>query len=182
MPRHLPLTRSLQRKFLCRSKAMQIRLNVSIVEDWLQQSRLPPKLATVHFAALHQLLQWLQCLSSEVSIDGLIGTVQTLRSLNPSQLARAAKDYRHEVDEPHMDADCFQYLLEMQKQWTNARGQPPAPRDTHAGEASRAVDQAFAHSSSYGTYAPSRTPDASGELLDSRHMVSQPQRSLLYGN
>lgn len=76
---------------------------------------------SVHFAPLNQLLQWLQTLSSEASIDGLIGTVQSLRSLNPLQLRRAVREYRYEVDESRMDDECSQYLMQIQKQWERMR-------------------------------------------------------------
>ncbi|GJN87708.1 hypothetical protein Rhopal_000663-T1 [Rhodotorula paludigena] len=110
-----------QRKYLCRSRAMQIRLNASNLEDWARANRLPTKMVSVHFTPLNQLLQWLQCLSSESSIDGLIGTVQSLRALNPLQLRRAVRDYRYEVDENRMDEDCVQYLVQIQKQWERNR-------------------------------------------------------------
>ncbi|GAA5905453.1 hypothetical protein JCM6882_003165 [Rhodosporidiobolus microsporus] len=112
-----------QRKYLCRSRAMQIRLNASNLEDWARANRLPTKMVSVHFTPLNQLLQWLQCLSSESSIDGLIGTVQSLRALNPLQLRKAVRDYRYEVDERRMDEDCAQYLVQIQKQWERMRMQ-----------------------------------------------------------
>lgn len=100
---------------------MQIRLNASNLEDWARSNRLPTKMVSVHFTPLNQLLQWLQCLSSESSIDGLIGTVQSLRALNPLQLRRAVREYRYEVDESRMDDDCAQYLVQIQKQWERLR-------------------------------------------------------------
>ncbi|GAA5856383.1 hypothetical protein JCM8547_008716 [Rhodosporidiobolus lusitaniae] len=117
-----------QRKYLCRSRAMQIRLNASNLEDWARSNRLPSKMVSVHFTPLNQLLQWLQCLSSESSIDGLIGTVQSLHALNPLQLRRAVREYRYEVDESRMDEDCAQYLVQIQKQWERLRMQRKVER------------------------------------------------------
>ncbi|GAA5971418.1 hypothetical protein JCM11641_008345 [Rhodosporidiobolus odoratus] len=112
-----------QRKYLCRSRAMQIRLNASNLEDWARANRLPTKMVSVHFTPLNQLLQWLQCLSSESSIDGLIGTVQSLHALNPMQLRKAVREYRYEIEESKLDVDCKQYLVQIQKQWERLRMQ-----------------------------------------------------------
>lgn len=175
---------------------MQIRLNASNLEDWARANRLPTKMVSVHFAPLNHLLQWLQCLSSESSIDGLIGTIQSLRSLNPLQLRRAVRDYRYEVDETKMDEDCAQYLVQIQKQWERQRMQktvdglasPPTPgrreemeREVAADEAAsatslqedaaRMIDEVFSDPSEFGSYAPPAPTEALGELLNSRYMV-----------
>ncbi|GAA5957255.1 hypothetical protein JCM3765_000405 [Sporobolomyces pararoseus] len=185
-----------QRKYLCRSRAMQIRLNASNLEDWARANRLPTKMVSVHFAPLNHLLQWLQCLSSESSIDGLIGTIQSLRSLNPLQLRRAVRDYRYEVDETKMDEECAQYLVQIQKQWERQRMQktvdglasPPTPgrreeleREAAADEAAsatslqedaaRMIDEVFSDPSEYGAYSPPGATEALGELLNSRYML-----------
>ncbi|GAA5892160.1 hypothetical protein JCM8208_001457 [Rhodotorula glutinis] len=175
-----------QRKYLCRTRAMQIRLNASTLEEWARSNRLPPKLASTHFAPLNQLLQWLQCLSSETSIDGLIGTVQSLRALNPLQLRKAVREYRYEVDENRMDEDCAQYLVQIQKQWERVRLQKEAAAaaassggaegageeaSTLAGDVVRSIDEAFAEPSAYPSYAPPPTEESTGELLNSRFML-----------
>lgn len=177
---------------------MQIRLNASNLEDWARANRLPTKMVSVHFGPLNHLLQWLQCLSSESSIDGLIGTIQSLRSLNPLQLRRAVRDYRYEVDETKMDEECSQYLVQIQKQWERQRMQktvdglaspPPTPgrradMEREAAEeeaasvtslqedASRMIDEVFCDPNEYGNYSPPRATEALGELLNSRYMVS----------
>lgn len=175
---------------------MQIRLNASNLEDWARANRLPTKMVSVHFAPLSHLLQWLQCLSSESSIDGLIGTIQSLRSLNPLQLRRAVRDYRYEVDETKMDEECSQYLVQIQKQWERQRMQktvdglssPPTQsqreameRDAAADEAAsatslqedaaRMIDEVFSDPSEFGSYSPPGATEALGELLNSRYMV-----------
>lgn len=180
---------------------MQIRLNASTLEEWARANRLPTKLVAVHFAPLNQLLQWLQCLSSEASIDGLIGTVQSLRALNPLQLRKAVRDYRYEVDENRMDEDCAQYLVQIQKQWERNRLQRGAAAAAATGEGAaspegaergeggeaptplvdvvRMIDEAFADPQLYASYAPPPTEESTGELLNSRFMVrlSSPPRS-----
>ncbi|BGP13126.1 hypothetical protein JCM10213v2_001045 [Rhodosporidiobolus nylandii] len=186
-----------QRKYLCRSRAMQIRLNASNLEDWARANRLPTKMVSVHFAPLNQLLQWLQCLSSESSIDGLIGTVQSLHALNPLQLRRAVREYRYEVEESRMDEDCVQYLVQIQKQWERLRTQKQvrglaAGGESQGGELDgaaspgdednasvasaqddvlRMIDEAFADPSSFGSYTPPGGAEALGELLNSRFMM-----------
>ncbi|ORY54000.1 hypothetical protein BCR35DRAFT_284790 [Leucosporidium creatinivorum] len=189
-----------QRKYLCRSKAMQIRLNASNLEDWARSNRMPTKMISVHFAPLNQLLQWLQCLSSEASIDGLIGTIQSLRSLNPLQLRRAVREYRYEVDETRMDEDCSQYLLQIQKQWERMRLQKTVDglggegKSNGGGEVmsrgssgsassetseerrehesvTRMIDEVFADPSAFGSYTPPGGSEALGELLNSRYML-----------
>ncbi|BGP45131.1 hypothetical protein JCM10450v2_000948 [Rhodotorula kratochvilovae] len=173
-----------QRKYLCRSRAMQIRLNASNLEDWARTNRLPTKLVSVHFAPLNQLLQWLQCLSSETSIDGLIGTVQSLRALNPLQLRKAVRDYRYEVDENRMDEDCAQYLVQIQKQWERNRAQRDAVGENGAvvegaedaqasplADVKRVIDEAFADPGRYASYAPPPPVESTGELLNSRYML-----------
>lgn len=80
-------------------------------------NHLPVQMVQAHFRPLNELLQWLQCLSSESSIDGLIDTMQTLRTLNPVQMRKAAKEYRYEVDEAKMSEECTQYLDQLQKDW-----------------------------------------------------------------
>ncbi|SCV72587.1 BQ2448_4124 [Microbotryum intermedium] len=110
-----------QKKHLCRSRAMQVRLNASALEEWARSNHLPRRIVSLHFAPLNHLLQWLQCLSSETSVDGIIGTVQNLHALNPSQLLRAAKDYRYEVDETKIEPECIEYLKQIEKQWERVR-------------------------------------------------------------
>lgn len=187
----------LQKKYLCRSRATQIRLNASSLEEWARQNRLPSKMVSVHFAPVTQMLRWLQCLSSESSIDTLIGTIQTLRSLNPIQLRRAFREYRYEVDEPRMDEDCAQYLAQIQKQWESFRMQKTAEEQRGSGEEVeegmrsisptestmsvqsdivRMIDEVFKDPGSFGAYTPPGGSETLGELLNSRYMV----RSLLF--
>ncbi|BGO88657.1 hypothetical protein NBRC10512_003485 [Rhodotorula toruloides] len=182
-----------QRKYLCRSRAMQIRLNASTLEDWARANRLPTKMVAIHFLPLNQLLQWLQCLSSESSIDGLISTVQSLRALNPLQLRKAVRDYRYEVDERKMDEDCVEYLVQIQKQWERNRAQKEAaavaaqeqasdaahgaaPLEEEAApstpdDVGRMIDDAFRDPDSFGSYTPPGGTETLSELLNSRYML-----------
>ena len=51
----------------------------------------------------------------------LVATVPQLQSLNPLQLRRAVKDYRHEVNEPRMSEECSQYLQQLVRDWDRKR-------------------------------------------------------------
>jgi hypothetical protein len=48
-----------RKKYLCRSKAVQIRMNVTALDDWVRSNGLPIKIATKHLEPVTQLLQWL---------------------------------------------------------------------------------------------------------------------------
>ncbi|KAG9014801.1 hypothetical protein FRB94_008959 [Tulasnella sp. JGI-2019a] len=109
-----------RKKYLCRSRAMQISMNVGLLEEWVVQIGLP-KGVTSHFTGVRQLLTWLQCLSSITDFPHLIDTIQTMKCLNPLQMRRALKDYRYEVGEGHMTEECSQYLAQMQKDWERQR-------------------------------------------------------------
>lgn len=193
----------MQKKYLCRSKAIQIRLNASSLEDWSRLNLLPSRMVSVHFAPLNQLLQWLQCLSSESSIDGLIGTIQSLRSLNPLQLNKAVKEYRYEVDESRMSEECSLYLAQIQKQWERVKAQktleeleiskalaatvaangsaadsvrsnsPTGSMISIQSDVSKMIDDVFSDPEGFGHYSPPGGAEALGELLNSRYMVSK---------
>ncbi|EJU01084.1 DIL-domain-containing protein [Dacryopinax primogenitus] len=108
-------------KYLCRSRALQIRMNISTLEDWTSREGLPRSLVSKHFEPLSQLLQWLQCCSQIDQFSDLIATVQTLRRINPLQMRKAVRDYRYEVGESHMNEECNQYLQQMQRDWERRR-------------------------------------------------------------
>ena len=105
-----------QRKYLARTKAMQIRMNVSVLEDWARSNNRRPEhyengsLATTgentvdaarrHLAPVVQLLQWLQCFSSlSDDLDALDNTLKQITLLSPQQLLRSSNNYRCEVGE-----------------------------------------------------------------------------------
>ncbi|KAL2112337.1 hypothetical protein VUR80DRAFT_7911 [Thermomyces stellatus] len=122
------------RKYLARTKAMQIRMNISILEDWARTNNRQPEHyeggdlkasgeATVDAARRHlepviQLLQWLQCFSSlgADDLEALVGTLQQLKRLTPQQLLHAAKHYRPEVGEKGLPKSALKYLEAIQKE------------------------------------------------------------------
>ncbi|KAK0555746.1 hypothetical protein OC846_000408 [Tilletia horrida] len=108
---------SRNKRYLCRSRAMHIRLNISALEDWARSNALPLSIVNAHITPLRELVSWLQCQSSLRQFDSLIMTMQSLRALNPSQMRKAVKEYRYEVGETRMSEECLQYLEQLQKDW-----------------------------------------------------------------
>lgn len=171
-----------RKKYLCRTKAVQIRMNITALEDWTRQNGLPPNIATKHLEPIMQLLQWLQCSSQINQFDMLIGTVQSFRSLNPLQMRRAVRDYRFEVSESRMADDCIQYLAQLQRDWERRRvhigvkagqsknGVAVPDSEGHVDEG-MPIEALFDGSVSVGEWMPQTAPECLGELLDSRFML-----------
>ncbi|GFZ51039.1 hypothetical protein JCM24511_08797 [Saitozyma sp. JCM 24511] len=176
-----------RKKYLCRSKAVQIRMNVTALDDWVRSNGLPIKIATKHLEPVTQLLQWLQCQSTLTDFDDLIGTMQNMRAINPLQMRRAVREYRFEVDEGRMTEECGQYLVQLQKDWERRRVQMSVKAiqdearrrqgdeeeesaEEQAGEGTR-VDHLFDGTTSLGDFVPRLAPECLGELLDSRVML-----------
>ncbi|CCJ30433.1 unnamed protein product [Pneumocystis jirovecii] len=125
---------------LSRTKAMDIRLNISVIEDWTRvnsyqfengintrSSRLEYKSFSMydclknHMAPLIQLLQWLQCITSLNSIQNIETTIGALDLLTSAQLLYVVKNYRLEVDENKIGKEIVRYLSQQVTKNTNAR-------------------------------------------------------------
>lgn len=135
------------RKYLARTKAMQIRMNISILEDWARTNNRQPEhyeggdikasgeptmeSARRHLEPVIQLLQWLQCFSSlgADDLEALVGTLQQLKRLTPQQLLHAARRYRPEVGEKGLPKSAIKYLEAIQAehalQREKRRSRPP---------------------------------------------------------
>ncbi|KAF9333094.1 hypothetical protein BG006_004030 [Podila minutissima] len=100
------------KKLLSRSKALQTRLNLSILEDWIRLNNLSPKLMD-QFAPLVQLLQLLQVLSLQEDFPTWVETLKKLELLNPTQVKRVVNAYRFEVNEPRLPEEIKQYVLQV---------------------------------------------------------------------
>ncbi|KAG5653579.1 hypothetical protein H0H81_012086 [Sphagnurus paluster] len=109
-----------RKKYLCRSRAVQIGMNLAVVEDWIEQAELPPGVHA-HFLPVRDLLNWLQSLSSISEFPDLVSTIQTMKNINPLQMRRAVRDYKYEVNEARMTEECIQYLTQLQKDWERHR-------------------------------------------------------------
>ncbi|KAI7878498.1 hypothetical protein K492DRAFT_132656 [Lichtheimia hyalospora FSU 10163] len=100
------------KKLLCRSKALQIRMNLSHVEDWITQEHLPSSLASYLEPTTH-LLQLLQCLTQLPDLVSFIHTAKTFDSINALQIKRCVTNYRYEVNEPRLPDEIEKYALQI---------------------------------------------------------------------
>jgi hypothetical protein len=159
------------RKYLARTKAMQIRMNISTLEDWARQNQRQPEhfengetkptaentaeAARRHLAPVIQLLQWLQCFSSldADDLEALIGTLQQLKALSPQQLIHAASHYRPEVGEKGLPKSAMKYLVAIQKEFAMRRNQTRAatssPKPKSAGDSAPSTPAKARHSDAY---------------------------------
>ncbi|EGG10800.1 uncharacterized protein MELLADRAFT_76831 [Melampsora larici-populina 98AG31] len=114
-----------RRKYLCRSKAMEIRLNVNVIEEWSRHNRLPNRLIQEYFKPLNSMLKWLQSISNEQvqDMNKLICVINELNpsSLNPVQMLKSLKDYRYEIEETKMTEEGRTYLVKLQQDWDKKR-------------------------------------------------------------
>ncbi|PPQ62739.1 hypothetical protein CVT24_000433 [Panaeolus cyanescens] len=109
-----------RKKYICRSRAVQISMNLTVIEDWIQEMQIPTGIQ-LHLSPVKDLLSWLQHLSSITEFDQLIATIQTMKRINPLQMRRAVRDYKYEVSEGRMNEECVQYLTQLQKDWERHR-------------------------------------------------------------
>ncbi|KAJ6509454.1 DIL domain-containing protein [Mycena vitilis] len=109
-----------RKKYLCRSRAVQIGMNLGALEEWVGQVGLPRGVQS-HFNPARDLVNWLQCLSSITDFANLVATIQTMNHINPLQMRRAVREYRYEVNEGRMPEECVQYLTQLQKDWERHR-------------------------------------------------------------
>lgn len=121
------------RKYLARSRAMQIRLNISAIEDWARSNNRKPDegrdefhrggaakypsitdLCRRHFTPLVEILQWLQCFTAIGNdLSNVTATLQQLNALNSSQLLHVANKYRAEVGEKGLSKEYKTYLSQL---------------------------------------------------------------------
>ena len=139
------------RKYLARTKAMQIRMNVSVLEEWAKSNNRQPEhyengstsasgdttdeAARHHLGPVIQLLQWLQIFTSiGTNQDALQGTIGQLPRLSPQQLMHTVKYYRNEVGEEKLPKDKVKYLNSLSKEFEEDKrrrrsGLPPKEKE-----------------------------------------------------
>ncbi|KAG0043890.1 hypothetical protein BGZ83_010932 [Gryganskiella cystojenkinii] len=100
------------RRLLSRTKALQTRLNLSILEDWVRSNRLSREEASEQCKPLVQLLQLLQVLSLQGDIETWTETLKNLDILTPIQLRRVVNTYRFEVSEPRIPSPIKQHVVQ----------------------------------------------------------------------
>ncbi|GJE85707.1 DIL domain-containing protein [Phanerochaete sordida] len=190
-----------RKKFLCRSRAVQISMNIGVIDEWISTMELPRGVGA-HFAPVKDLLNWLQCSSSITEFADLIATIQTMRHINPLQMRRAVRDYKYEVNEGRMTEECTQYLAQLQKDWERHRvkmgvealrremgererertedtpslngsyfDSTPPSPSAEYSGAQRGIDALFDRTREKSSWEPPPAPEALGELMDSRHML-----------
>ncbi|KAI9310141.1 hypothetical protein BX666DRAFT_2011308 [Dichotomocladium elegans] len=100
------------KKLLSRSKAFQIRMNLSYVQDWVRHNRLPSSLFS-YLSPVIQLLQLLQCVSQLADFESFIMTLKKFDALNALQVKRCVVNYRYEVKEPRVPDEIEQYITQL---------------------------------------------------------------------
>lgn len=125
------------KKYLARTKAMQIRMNISTLEDWARTNNRQPEhyeggmttpvgettidAARRHLAPVVQLLQWLQCFSSlGEDQEAMETTIQQLPTLSTMQLLHAVKYYRAEVGEKTLSKSAMKSVQEIKTRLNKA--------------------------------------------------------------
>lgn len=132
------------KRYLARTKAMQIRMNISMLEDWARTNNRQPEhyenapytpestmdAARKHLAPVVQLLQWLQCFSGlGDDKEAIEATLQQLPSLSTSQLMHVVKHYRAEVGEKTLTRAASKHIQEI-KSRPKAQHPESQPVDT----------------------------------------------------
>ena len=131
--------------YLARTKAMQVRMNISVLEDWARTNNRSPEhyengsltasgestvdAARKHFTPVIQLLQWLQCFSSldysTDSLESLENTIKQMTQLTPHQLLHSVSHYRYEKEEKTIPKVARKRLValqnEAQRKWEQMR-------------------------------------------------------------
>ncbi|KAL8932507.1 MAG: hypothetical protein Q9216_006806 [Gyalolechia sp. 2 TL-2023] len=122
------------RTYLARTKAMQIRMNISVLEDWAKSNNRVPEhyengslassgestwdAARKHFTPVIQLLQWLQCFSSlgdkQDVVASLEDTLAQIPKLGPQHLLYAVSHYRYEKGEKSLPKEARRHLTNLQ--------------------------------------------------------------------
>lgn len=130
------------KKYLARTKAMQIRMNISTLEDWARTNNRQPEhyeggmttpvgeptidAARRHLAPVVQLLQWLQCFSSlGEDREAMETTIQQLPTLSTMQLLHAVKYYRAEVGEKTLSKPAMKSVQEIKTRLNKAAAESP---------------------------------------------------------
>lgn len=131
--------------YLARTKAMNVRMNISSLEDWARTNNRDPEhyengslsasgentveAARKHLTPVVQLLQWLQCFSSldysTESQDSFENTLTQLTRLTPNQLLHSISHYRYEKEEKTLPKVARKRLMalkaESQRKWEQLR-------------------------------------------------------------
>ncbi|KAG1452971.1 hypothetical protein G6F56_007682 [Rhizopus delemar] len=100
----------INKRFLCRSRALQIRMNLSVIEEWIRQQALPFE---SFLTPVVQMIQLLQCVSQLVDLMDFINTINTFDLLNSVQIKRLILQYRYEVNECRLPDEIEKYTMQI---------------------------------------------------------------------
>ena len=183
------------RTYLARTKAMQIRMNISVLEDWARSNNRIPEhyengslstsgestvdAARRHFTPVIQLLQWLQCFSSlgekQDVIASLEDTLSQIPRLGPQHLLYAAGHYRFEKGEKGLPKEARRHLSSLQSAMKQRAQQI---RHTHNRASSKAGSESRSSTSADQDEGPNETdrrededPLSENLLMDPAHML-----------
>ncbi|KAJ2317990.1 hypothetical protein IWW52_002813, partial [Coemansia sp. RSA 2704] len=163
------------REFCSRSRAMQTRMNLSQLSDWVRAnaSRLPvPQtvskdqeadtaptadslLFKAYFDPLVELLELLQCLTHLPDLAEFFETTAKMQNLNVLQQETVAANYRYEVQETKVAADILEYLESIAKEI----------RDGQRAEREKQSIERASRRSSASVFSERRTMDGRPSLL-----------------
>jgi len=119
------------RRYLNRRRAMQIRLNISNIEDWCRNNYFRPQSLIINgkeaiqykslvdvgrtfLAPLVQILAWLQTFSGfGTDFTNVVSTLQELKAVTPKQLLKTATNYRFETREAPLSKEYKHYLQDL---------------------------------------------------------------------
>ena len=196
-----------KRKYLARTKAMQIRMNVSALEDWARNNNRVPEhyengsltssgestveAARRHLAPVIQLLQWLQCFSSlDNDNAALEDTLKQMTRLTPEQLLKSSTNYRCEVGEKGLQKPTRKRLQAMQAEFTTRRDQLRREREAAMrGDTPTIADQTppqTPKTDKNGTFSSPSATSPNGyefgedEDLDHDHLLIDPSHMLQF--
>ena len=142
--------------YLARTKAMQIRMNLSALEDWARANNRSPEhyengslassgentveSARRYLTPVVQLLQWLQCFSSLGDEPAsLENTLKQLTRLTPQQLLHSSSLYRCEVGEKALPKKAQKYLSSLQVEAKKRREKARQDRHVNSKRSDRPV-------------------------------------------
>lgn len=183
------------RTYLARTKAMQIRMNISVLEDWARSNNRIPEhyengslstsgestvdAARKHFTPIIQLLQWLQCFSSLGEKQDVIGSLEDTLSqiprLGPQHLLYAVSHYRYERGEKGLPKEARRHLThlqsDMQKRAQQIRQSRNRPHSNAESEPRSSTSVDRENSSNGGSRQDEEDSVSETLLMDPAHML-----------
>ncbi|KAI8867640.1 hypothetical protein GQ42DRAFT_138322, partial [Ramicandelaber brevisporus] len=114
---------------LSRSRAVQLRMNITQLEDWARTKGLPTHQTSSHLEPLIQLIQLLQCVSATKDVSSLLDVLSRFDALNPLHIRAVLDGYRYEVGEDKVPSEVVTFIKavaeEVEERHRRAGVQPP---------------------------------------------------------